>query len=154
MTRRSGNPVPQPPQRTILLQQMEVMIGGCESNYFVGEQIELTVTFTNTFIHPSSSNSTAPASPNPPRSAASHRRGTHSTSSPPLSSLSTSPGVHQVFHTHHRPSLSVSSDPPRTRRGFIGFRSVPLQPLSILRSHIHNDWPAAVPAVSVYHRPS
>jgi hypothetical protein len=108
---------------------IEVTIGGCESSYFAGEQIELTVTFTNTNPNPrlsSSSNSTTPVSPNPPRSAASHRRGTHSTSSASLPRPPTSPGVHQAFHTRHRPSLSASSDPPRTRRGLIGFPPAPL----------------------------
>jgi len=102
---------------------IEVTIGGCESSYFAGEQIELTVTFSNTNTLPSSSNSLS--SPNPPRSAASHRRGTHSTSSAPLPRPPTSPGVHQAFHTPTRPSLSAS-DPQRTRRGHIGFPSPPL----------------------------
>ena len=126
----TSSPPPPPPTSANLQHvqptMIEVMIGGCESSYFAGEQIELTVTFTNTNTRPSSSNLSTPASPNPPRSAASHRRGTHSTSSAPLPRPPTSPGVHQVFHTHHRPSLSVSSNPPRTRRGFIGFQSVPL----------------------------
>jgi len=115
--------------RTTTTTMIEVTIGGCESSYFAGEQIELTLTFTNTNTRPSSSNSTAPVSPNPPRSAASHRRGTHSISSAPLPRPATSPGVHQSFHTHHRPSLSASSDPPRTRRGLIGFSSAPLHSL-------------------------
>lgn len=116
------------PRFSITPPMIEVTIGGCESSYFAGEQIELTVTFTNTKTRPSSSNSTVPPSPRPnsPRGAASHRKGTHSTSSAPLPRPPTSPGVHQVFHTHRRPSLATSSDPPRTRRGFIGFPSVPL----------------------------
>jgi RAB6A-GEF complex partner protein 2 len=107
---------------------IEVTIGGCESSYFAGEQIELTVTFTNTNTRPSS-NSTAPASPNPPRSAPIHRRGTHSISSAPLPRPPTSPGIHQSFQTHHRPSLSASSDSPRTRRGLIGLPSAPVYSL-------------------------
>jgi hypothetical protein len=104
---------------------IEVTIGGCESSYFAGEQIELTVTFTNVNTRPSST-PTAPASPNSPRSPASHRRGTHSISFAPLPRPPTSPGV---FHAH-RPSLptsaSASADPPRTRRGLIGFSPAPL----------------------------
>jgi hypothetical protein len=113
---------------------IEVTIGGCESSYFAGEQIELTVTFTNTNSDANTrlSSSNASPKPNPPRSAASHRKGTHSTSSAPLPRPPTSPGVHQVPHKYHRPSHSASvsapSDPPRTRRGFIGFPSVPLYP--------------------------
>jgi len=103
---------------------VEVTIGGCESSYFAGEQVELTITFTNTYTRPSSSNSTAPLSPQPPRSPNSHRRGTHSISSAPLPRPPTSPGMRQSFHTHSRPSLSTSSD-PRTRRGLIGFTPAP-----------------------------
>ena len=110
----------------LTITMIEVAIGGYESSYFAGEQVELTVTFTNTNSRPSSSSLTTPVSPNPPRSPASHRRGTHSISSVPLPRPPTSPGV-QSFHTHHRPPLSTSSNLPRTRRGLIGFPSTPLQ---------------------------
>ena len=104
---------------------IEVTIGGCESSYFAGEQVELTITFTNTNTRPSSnSTATAPVSPHPPRSPASHRRGTHSISSAPLPRPPTSPGMRQSFHTHNQPSLSTS-DLPRTRRGLIGFTPAP-----------------------------
>lgn len=114
---------------------IEVTIGGCESSYFAGEQVELTVTFTNTNTNTRpSSNSTAVT---PPRSPASHRRGTHSISSAPLPRPPTSPGMRQSFHTHNRPSLSTSSQPPRTRRGLIGFTPA----LSHSLHHVQRDTP-------------
>lgn len=119
---------------------IEVTIGGCESSYFAGEQVELTVTFTNTNTNtrPSSSNSTAvtPLSAHPPRSPASHRKGTHSISSAPLPRPPTSPGMRQSFHTHTGPSLHTS-EPPRTRRGLIGFTSA----LSHSLHHVQGNTP-------------
>lgn len=99
---------------------MEVTITPSSSVYFAGEQLKVTITFTNL---------TAPSAVTKP-----HRRG-HSISSAPLARPPTSPGVFTHKYAPSSPAIAPTTGPlnaPR-RRGLVG-HTAPLDSPSTTRS--------------------
>ena len=99
---------------------MEVTITPSSSVYFAGEQLKVTITFTNL---------TAPSAVSKP-----HRRG-HSISSAPLARPPTSPGVFTHKYAPSSPAIAPTTNPLNAsrRRGLVG-QAVSPEPPSVTRS--------------------